>query len=548
MKERKNILKKVGYLLMVVTLTVVAFITPRFLEKEINALTDATLPTVTIESDNNNSAFAKAGNDISIKYNVSDEAGNQEKGVSVGFRARILGTPTITRGNWILEDDNWRFVEKYVFTTNVPIEKYSLDGGNFIAIAPSVNGEYTIYIGDKLPHRLLLKSFEGDVGDTFSIQAKPGNDNLMFYASQGLLPWDNYSNWEYGGTGSITPNILDADGNCKKEYGEGAACYKIYELDVDGEQVKVLQQLDDSSTAILQMIRKLNENDFNKLYSYGGAVRGRVIVPNGDTYAGIGNSNTQNYAGNSQAIGYGAFVGLQFEAGMIPGSNMNRRYGLNITHSGNFVKIVTSEGSMVLNGNIGTPAIGILRTVKAPKVRVGDPFNFVIYIPKNAGAFGKLPKAEIYINKTFVGKTNFNTFGGGSKGNKVIISSGSTGGTNRAILIENFGSIINNGAYDLSVPIFGGASLVNDSIYTFESNERLTGYQVNDEKWVTVRPTFKIADIHLRNGENDVRVSDIAGNIATYTVYYDVEENTDEPGLGPVSNIPITTVDFPPID
>ncbi len=60
-----------------------------------------------------------------------------------------------------------------------------------------------------------------------------------------------YYNWQFNGAGAITPDVFDADGNCKQEYGEGVVCYKIYELDVDGEQVKVLQQLDDSSTAIL---------------------------------------------------------------------------------------------------------------------------------------------------------------------------------------------------------------------------------------------------------------------------------------------------------
>ncbi len=470
-----------------------------------------------------------AGNKVIVKYNVTDAAGNKAVEVSATFRARTLGTPTITRGNWILEGSNWTLAQQYVFTTNEPIVEYSLDGGKFVAITPSFKGEYTIYIGDNLPHRLLLKSVEGDVGDTFPIQAKTtGNDNLMFYASKGLLPWDSDANWQFNGAGAITPDIFDEDGNCKQEYGNGAACYKIYELDVAGEQVKVLQQLDDSSTAILQTVRLLDKDDYNNLYSNGGVVRGRVIVPAQNTYAG----NFQE--------GYGAFVGLQFEAEMITGSSSNRRYGLNITYSGEYVEIATVDGSVILNGNAGVPAIGISRTVKAPKVKAGDSFDFVIHIPKTAGAIGRLPKAEIYINKTFVGKTNFNTFGGGSKGNKVIISSGSTGGTNREILIENFGSVINTGAYDVSVPIFGGASVVNDSVYTFESDERLTGYQVNDENWITVKPTFKITDIHLRNGQNGIRVRDRSGNIATYTVYYDVGENTPFFGY-----IPITTVDFP---
>ncbi len=88
----------------------------------------------------------------------------------------------------------------------------------------------------------------------------------------------------------------------------------------------------------------------------------------------------------------------------------------------------------------------------------------------------------MYVNEILVGETNFNTFGGKSKGNKVIISSGNTGGTNRAILIENFGSVINIGDIDLLHPVSRGTNAVDNAIYTFESNEEISGYQINDNE------------------------------------------------------------------
>ncbi len=204
---------------------------------------------------------------------------------------------------------------------------------------------------------------------------------------------------------------------------------------------------------------------------------------------------------------------------MIRGSQTNRRYGLSIIHSGEYMKIITPEGSVLLNGDSRVPAIGISRTVNIPEVKVGEPLDFVIRISKTAGVIRQLPKEDIYINKTFVEKTNFNTFGGGSKGNKVIISSGSTGGTNRAILIENFGSVINTGAYDVSVPIFEGIGLVDNSIYTFESNERISGYQLNGGRWVTVSPNFQIDNILLKERNNLLTVRDMSGNITTFALY-----------------------------
>ncbi len=475
-----------------------------------------------------------AGRNIVVKYNVSDAAGNAADEVIATFRAKKIGLTTIMTGNWTL-------TQQYAFTTNEAIVSYSLDGGNFIAIGPRVGGKYHIDIGNKFSHQLQFKNFKGNISETFPIQViLKNNDNLMFYASKGLLPWDNDSNWEYGGTGSITPNILDADGNCKQEYGEGAACYKIYELDVDGKQVKVLQQLDDSSTAILQTVRLLDRDDYNNLYRNGGAVRGRVILPAQDTYAGIGDPNTQNYAGNSQAVGYGAFVGLQFEAGKIPGSNTNRRYGLNITYSGEYVKIVTTEGSKVLNGKQDV-AKGSSKSVYLPEVKIGDSLDFELHIPKSTGPIGILPKAAIYVNGIYVGQTNFNP--GGSSDNKVIISSGSTKGTNRAILIENFGSVINTRTYDVTAPTFGGNGVVNNPIYTFESNENITGYKLNGDKWVSITPSFKIDDILLRKGGNNFIVRDIAGNIAIYTVYYLVEKNINEEDFEPTPYVPVIEVE-----
>ncbi len=466
----------------------------------------------------------REGRDVVVKYNVSDAAGNNAIEVSATFRVIRRGIPTIIRGNWTL-------AQEYVFTANESIVEYSLDGGGgFIAIGLPVGDEYTITIGDDLPHQLVLKDTDGNKSDTLPIEAKAtGSDNAMFYASKGLLPWEYDteagdgidSNWDYAGTGLVTPDLLDANGNCNNEYGEGAYCYKIYDLDVDGEQVKVLQQLDDSNNVILEMIREVDVDDYNNLLSNGGSIRGRVILPTADTYAGIGDPNTQNYAGNSQAVDYGAHVKLQFEmnSGVGEGhTRFDKRYMFNVTYAGEYVKIQTPNGDKVLNGNWGYD-IGNTQWIKLPMVRVGDPLDFELRIP--IPPVRLLSMADIYINGIYIGKTGFYSNNGGPKDNKVSISSGSTGGTNRAILIENFGIQINTGAIDVLVPISGGADVVDNPLYTFESNEEVSGYQINDESWVTVEPTFQITDILLSEGQNDLRVRDISGNIDTYNIVVD---------------------------
>ncbi len=187
------------------------------------------------------------------------------------------------------------------------------------------------------------------------------------------------------------------------------------------------------------------------------------------------------------------------------------------------MEIGTNDGSVVLNGNNGV-AIGSSQTVNLPIVKVGEPLDFEIRIPQTAGAIGVLPAASIYVNGISIGKTNFNT--GGSTDNKVVISSASTKGTNKAILIENFGSVININDDDISSPMFGGANVVDNPIYTFESNEKFIGYQVNDGNLVTVEPTYQIRNICLSHGINDVIVSDLARNIDTYQVNNTAIDNT----------------------
>ncbi len=367
MEEIKKVLKKTCYLLMIVTLTIMTLFSLKFVETEVNAAiisseySKTQSYTVEIDKGRIKEIFVNGIRKFSNLYPASDpvlidleapgdnrvkvvtaSSGTFYKNViwdetaikvSAVFSTRTATRPIITRGNWTS-------TKQYVFTANKAILEYSLDGDGFIAIDAPIENKYTVSIGDDLPHDLVLKDTYGDLSDAFPIEAKAtGNDNLMFYASQGLFPWDSDSNWEYSGTGSITPNILNADGTCKKEYGEGAVCYKIYDLDVDGEQVKVLQQLDYSNTVILEMSRQLDVNDYKNLYRYGGSVRGRVIVPNGDTYAGIGNPNTGNYAGNNYQLRQVASVGLQFEPGIIPGSNNWGYYGFVIRNSGSYVMI-----------------------------------------------------------------------------------------------------------------------------------------------------------------------------------------------------------------
>ncbi len=76
MKERKSIFKRIGYLLMIVTLTIVAFLAPKVLEKEVSAAVDRTVPTlqtVTIKSDNNNQKFAKLGDTVTLSITASED-------------------------------------------------------------------------------------------------------------------------------------------------------------------------------------------------------------------------------------------------------------------------------------------------------------------------------------------------------------------------------------------------------------------------------------------------------------------------------------------
>ncbi len=86
MKERKSIFKRIGYLLMIITLTIVAFLAPRFIEKEVNAVEikgkdvydkpfakGTTLSQVTIASDNANPKLAKVGDTITLSITANED-------------------------------------------------------------------------------------------------------------------------------------------------------------------------------------------------------------------------------------------------------------------------------------------------------------------------------------------------------------------------------------------------------------------------------------------------------------------------------------------
>ncbi len=436
----------------------------------------------------------------------------------------------ITRGNWTL-------ARQYVFTANEPIAEYSLNGGRtFITIDPPVGDEYTVSIGNVAPHKLVLKDADGEVSDEVPIRAKQtGNDNAMFYASKELLPWEYDtdpedgidSNWEYMGTGAVIPDVLDADGNCIIEYGDNAFCYKIYNIEVYGEQVKVLKQLDNTSTGILEMGRLLDVNDYNNLYKYGGSFRGEFIVP----VQGV--------------VELSANVSLQFES--LPNSGPKRHYSIGISYDllgDKYVQINVNDDKMLLNGEIVTATGGLSEFAYKPKVTVGEPLDFEIRIPPSTGEVGILPMAQLYVNARYMGSTSFATFDGDSVGDKVSISTGSIYGKNREIFIQNFGIQINTGDIDVLAPVSQGFTVVDNPIYTFSSDEEVSGYQVNDREWITVEPNYQITDIPLNDGLNDLRVRDISGNIATYNIYVDTigpsitlnsgaittyNENNDEP-------------------
>jgi len=139
----------------------------------------------------------------------------------------------------------------------------------------------------------------------------------------------------------------------------------------------------------------------------------------GASYSGL--SRLDTVSGSS-----GFFGGLQADAAENPQASGNRRYGIIFDDSGGNIRLLDiGAGTVILDGTGGNPLI-----------LFDEWFSWEVVIPAGLGA------AQFYVNgqlTTFTPQFRANT---GGLGTKIIVSSGSTGGSNRIVYHDNFGVTI----------------------------------------------------------------------------------------------------------
>jgi len=124
----------------------------------------------------------------------------------------------------------------------------------------------------------------------------------------------------------------------------------------------------------------------------------------------------------------GFFSGLQADAFENPIDGANRRYGIIFDNNAGNLRLIEADNTgnnVTMNGTGGNPTIAF-----------DEYFSRQVIVPAGLGA------AQVFINgklTTFVPTFFVN---GGGLGTRVLISSGSTGGTNRITYHDNFGVTI----------------------------------------------------------------------------------------------------------
>ena len=141
----------------------------------------------------------------------------------------------------------------------------------------------------------------------------------------------------------------------------------------------------------------------------------------GASYSGTARLDTVNG-------GSGFFAGLQADAAENPLATGNRRYGIVSDNNGGNLRLIEADNTgnnRTMNGIGGNPLIAF-----------DEYYSWECLVPAGLGA------AQFFINGKL---TNFvPTFftNGGGLGTRILVSSGSTGGTNRIVFHDNFGVTI----------------------------------------------------------------------------------------------------------
>ena len=141
----------------------------------------------------------------------------------------------------------------------------------------------------------------------------------------------------------------------------------------------------------------------------------------GASYSGI--SRLDTVSGSS-----GFFSGLQANAAENPLATGNRRYGILFNSASGNLKLTEADNTgnnVIMDGTSGNPLITF-----------DEWFRWECLVPAGLGA------AQLFINgalTTFVPTFFVN---GGGLGTQIIVSSGSTGGANRVVYHDNFGTTI----------------------------------------------------------------------------------------------------------
>ena len=202
-----------------------------------------------------------------------------------------------------------------------------------------------------------------------------------------------------------------------------------------GVQKTVVKFQDDINNGLVSAQIPLDSSNWSDINAYGATFSGTFRMETGPGGEG------------------GFFTGLQDDA-------VDKRYGVLHEIVNGKVRIRVVDGgsfSVTLDGLGGRPNIS-----------QGDWYAFEVRVPVGLG------NADVLVNGVHLGQISFYTNNGGS-GSKVIISSGSTGSSNRTFYVENYGVDIPDNAIP-DIQVTNGSvnsnsfTQVSASQYTFEVN------------------------------------------------------------------------------
>lgn len=221
---------------------------------------------------------------------------------------------------------------------------------------------------------------------------------------------------------------LPAGQNGWQEAASGSATVDLQTEVVFGDSKQVVRLNDDVTDGTAQSLLPLTVQNWLDINTFGASYGGtaRLDSVNGDS---------------------GFFSGLQANIAENPIDTEDRRYGLFFSNTGGFLQLLEPDNNtniVIMDGTDGNPII-----------LFDEWFKWECVVPAGLGA------AVFLINEKITSFVPTFFINSGGTGTKVLIGSGSTGGTNRVSYHDNFGVTIYE---EIATKTLSPATMISDLI------------------------------------------------------------------------------------